>query len=517
MKKSTLWVLVAIMILSFVSLLYLQVGYISEMVRMRNEQFDESVRRSLYDVAQDVEQDETRRWLTEEFNSSQADASNLLVQDSTAGYVSRTQHFFSKSEDGKSFSSTTIRQRIPIDPKVPKLSVSKLHGANSISNKSKSLQEEMSQRYIHQRYLVDEVIWQMLYQASDRPLRERVNFKVLDDYLKAELLNNGIKIPYHFAVIDKTGKEVYRCSDYENKGEDYCYYQVLFPNDPPAKISQVRVHFPARSSYIRNSIEFTLPSLIFTVVLLFTFIFTIYNLFKQKKLTEMRNDFINNMTHEFKTPISTISLAAQMLNDGAVAKSPKMFQHISQVINDETKRLRFQVEKVLQMSMFDKQKVMLKKKDLDVHEIIENVTNTFSLKVESYGGKIETNLRAGNPVIVADEMHFTNVLFNLMDNAVKYRKEEVPLELVVSSWNDQNKLFISIEDNGLGIKKENVKKIFDRFYRVHTGNRHDVKGFGLGLAYVKRVIEEHKGSIKAESELKVGTKFIITLPLLKKN
>jgi len=231
----------------------------------------------------------------------------------------------------------------------------------------------------------------------------------------------------------------------------------------------------------------------------------------------MRNDFINNMTHEFKTPISTISLAAQMLNDGAVAKSPKMFQHISQVINDETKRLRFQVEKVLQMSMFDKQKVMLKKKDLDVHEIIENVTNTFSLKVESYGGKIETNLRAGNPVIVADEMHFTNVLFNLMDNAVKYRKEEVPLELVVSSWNDQNKLFISIEDNGLGIKKENVKKIFDRFYRVHTGNRHDVKGFGLGLAYVKRVIEEHKGSIKAESELKVGTKFIITLPLLKKN
>jgi two-component system phosphate regulon sensor histidine kinase PhoR len=221
------------------------------------------------------------------------------------------------------------------------------------------------------------------------------------------------------------------------------------------------------------------------------------------------------MTHEFKTPISTISLAAQMLKDPAVGKSPAMFKHISGVIDDETKRLRFQVEKVLQMSMFERQKATLKMKDLDANELIEGVVNTFKLKVEKYNGIISTDLRAENPWIFVDEMHFTNVIFNLLDNAVKYKKEEGELQLHINTRNDSNKLYIEIQDNGLGIKKENLKKIFDKFYRVHTGNRHDVKGFGLGLAYVKKIIQDHKGSIRAESELNVGTKFIIVLPLLK--
>ena len=258
-----------------------------------------------------------------------------------------------------------------------------------------------------------------------------------------------------------------------------------------------------------------IPSLIFTFVLLVTFIFTIYIIFRQKKLTEIKNDFINNMTHEFKTPISIISLAAQMLKDPAVGKSPAMFQHISGVINDETKRLCFQVEKVLQMSMFEKQKATLKMKEVNANDLIAGVVNTFTLKVEKYNGKITSNLDAVNPDIFVDEMHFTNVIFNLLDNAVKYKKQEGELLLNVRTWNESGKLYISIQDNGIGIKKENLKKIFDKFYRVHTGNLHDVKGFGLGLAYVKKIIQDHKGAIRAESELNVGTKFIIVLPLLK--
>lgn len=222
------------------------------------------------------------------------------------------------------------------------------------------------------------------------------------------------------------------------------------------------------------------------------------------------------MTHEFKTPISTISLAAQMLKDPAVAKSPQMFQHISGVINDETKRLRFQVEKVLQMSMFERQKTTLKMKEIDANALIEGVINTFTLKVEKYNGKITSLLKAENSIILADEMHFTNVIFNLMDNAVKYKRPEEDLLLDVRTWNEQGKLYVSIQDNGIGIKKENLKKIFEKFYRVHTGNLHDVKGFGLGLAYVKKIIMDHKGSIRAESELGKGTKFIIVLPLLNK-
>ena len=258
-----------------------------------------------------------------------------------------------------------------------------------------------------------------------------------------------------------------------------------------------------------------IPSFTFTLILLIIFLYTIIIAFRQKKLTEMKNDFINNMTHEFKTPISTISLAAQMLNDDSVRKRPTMLAHISSVINDETKRLRFQVEKVLQLSMFDRQKSTLKIQDYDANMIISNVVNTSKIKVEKYGGHIEASLDAENAIVNIDEMHFTNVIFNLLDNAIKYRKEDVPLQLKVSTRNiSDNKLEISISDNGIGIKKEDLKKIFEKFYRVSTGNRHDVKGFGLGLAYVKKMVTELKGEISVESELGEGTKFVIILPLI---
>ncbi|HBN62862.1 MAG TPA: two-component sensor histidine kinase, partial [Porphyromonadaceae bacterium] len=231
------------------------------------------------------------------------------------------------------------------------------------------------------------------------------------------------------------------------------------------------------------------------------------------------NDFINNMTHEFKTPISTISLAAQMLNDGAVLKSPAMLSHISTVINDETKRLRFQVEKVLQMSMFERQKATLRLQHVDANVLIANITSTFKLKVEKYGGKIDAVLDAEESTVNVDEMHFTNVIFNLLDNAVKYRREDVPLKLTVSTrdinTHNNERIAITISDNGIGMKREDLKKIFEKFYRVSTGNRHDVKGFGLGLAYVKKMVGELGGEINVESELNVGTKFIITLPITK--
>ena len=483
--------------LSFLSLLYLQVSYIEEMMKTRKEQFDSAVRNSLDQVSKDVEYAETMRWLVEDISDAERKA---LTENNTSlgqnNVVRGTQRFQVKSRDGKIISDFELR-------------VMKI--------KPSSMLEAIKNRYMYQRALLDEVVLDMIRRASDKSIGDRVRFRDLDDYLKSNLYNNGIDLPYHFAVIDKDGREVYRCADYEAKGSEESYQQALFKNDPPAKMSILKVHFPGKKDYIFDSISFMIPSLIFTLVLLVTFIFTIYIVFRQKKLTEMKNDFVNNMTHEFKTPISTISLAAQMLKDPAVAKSPQMFQHISGVINDETKRLRFQVEKVLQMSMFDRQKATLKMKEIDANELISGVINTFALKVERYNGKITSNLEAADPVIFADEMHLTNVIFNLMDNAVKYKKAEEDLELKVKTWNESGKLMISIQDNGIGIKKENLKKIFEKFYRVHTGNLHDVKGFGLGLAYVKKIITDHKGTIRAESDLNVGTKFIIALPLLKNN
>jgi two-component system phosphate regulon sensor histidine kinase PhoR len=240
-------------------------------------------------------------------------------------------------------------------------------------------------------------------------------------------------------------------------------------------------------------------------------------IFRQKRYTEIKNDFINNMTHELKTPISSISLAAQMLNDDSVSKSPQMQKHLGGVINDESKRLRFLVEKVLQMSMFDRKDASFKKKELDLNELVEQVAQTFNLRVEHTGGKITIEVEAVDSALYVDEVHFQNAITNLMDNAVKYRKPDQPINIHIRTWNEGDLVCFSIADDGQGIKKENVRKIFDKFYRVHTGNVHDVKGFGLGLAYVKKIINLHDGEIRCESELGKGTKFIISLPVLKED
>ena len=509
MKKSTIWILGVVMGLSFLSLLYLQISYIEKMAKMRNEQFDESVKRALMAASKDVESEEVDRWLREDISEAEKKA---WEQSRNSGI---TQSITMALPDGTVHSAIKFRSFSKEPSKLPRAVISRKHGAKTIPKTSRTLADMIKNRYLYQRALVDEVVWEMVYHASDKPLQERVNFRNLDRYLQSGLIDNGIDLDYHFKVIDGDGREVYRCSDYSSAGSERSYSQPLFLNDPPARMSVVKIHFPERRNYIYDSVSFMIPSMIFTFVLLITFIFTIYIIFRQKKLTEMKNDFINNMTHEFKTPISTISLAAQMLKDPAVGKSPAMFQHISGVINDETKRLRFQVEKVLQMSMFDRQKATLKMKELDMNELIAGVVNTFALKVERYNGKIETELEATDPFVEADEMHITNVIFNLMDNAVKYKRPDEDLKLVVRTWNEPGKVMISVQDNGIGIKKENLKKIFDKFYRVHTGNLHDVKGFGLGLAYVKKIITDHKGTIRAESELNVGTKFIIALPVIK--
>ena len=389
-----------------------------------------------------------------------------------------------------------------------------LDNLNSNST-DESLRDSVKQRYIYQRALLNEVVYSILYKASEKPLAERIDFPSLDSDLRTELRSNGININYHFYVTTSDGREVYRCPEYSSEGDRYTYRQVLYPNDPSAQKGILYIHFPDMQSFLFSSVKFMIPAIIFTLMLLIVFIFTIWSIFRQKRLTEIKNDFINNMTHEFKTPISTISLAAQMLRDPSVSKSETMFKHISGVIVDETKRLRFQVEKVLQMSMFDRKATTFKRKEVDANVLMQDTVNTFRLKVEASGGKIDAHLDAEDAIVFVDEMHFTNVIFNLMDNAVKYKAEDRELNLTVTTHNESDdKLVITIADNGIGIKREDLKKIFEKFYRVHTGNRHDVKGFGLGLAYVHNVVKALGGSIHAESEYGKGTKFIITLPLM---
>ena len=489
MKKSTIWILTIVMALTFVGLLYVQIMYMEEMIKMREQHFSEGVKRSLYALSTALEQNETKKYLEEDLmlvDPNLFASSDPLGLDKKGKYGLENDYKLSKPKQ------------------------------EEMSDKFGEFQEALKGQYLYQKGLLNEVILTILNQSSTRPITERADSAIVKTYLRTELDNNGINLPFEYAIIDRHGRMVYESENYDSSAnKEEIFTQTLFPNDPDARRHYMNVYFPDKDKFIFSSVTFMIPAFAFTVILLLIFLLTIIMAFRQKKLSEMKNDFINNMTHEFKTPISTISLAAQMLNDDSVRKSPNMMQHISTVINDETKRLRFQVEKVLQMSMFDRQKATLKLQEVDANSAIYNIVNTFKLKVEKYGGCINASLDAEDPIVNVDEMHFTNVIFNLLDNAVKYRREDTPLELNVVTRNLPNgRIEISIQDNGIGMKKDDLKKIFEKFYRVSTGNRHDVKGFGLGLAYVHKMVTELKGDIRAESELNKGSKFIITLPII---
>lgn len=517
MKKRTIWTIAIIMGLSFLVLLFLQLKYIEEMVGMKREQFDESVNRSLYQASRNLELNETLRYLEKDVNNKERRAMknvNSNQQGRNGNMVANNLHQFVGTDSLDDDYSEFALKMISVKPSAMPKAMIVRNDKKSISETNKSMQQIVRNRYIYQKALLDEVVYSILYSASNKPLKERINFKLLDQDLKAELINNGIDIPYHFTVTTQDGREVYRCPDYVEDGNNSVYSQVLFRNDPQSKMGIVNIHFPDMNKYIFSGVRFMIPSVVFTMILLIIFIFTIVTVFRQKRYSEMKNDFINNMTHELKTPISSISLVAQMLNDETVSKSEQTMKHLGGVINDETKRLRFLVEKVLQMSMFDKKKAVFKRKELDLNEMVDNAAHSFSLRVEHTGGKISQDIGAVDSLMYVDEIHFTNVIFNLMDNAIKYRKPDKPVNIVLSTWNDKEHLYLSIEDDGVGIKKDNLKKIFDKFYRVHTGNVHDVKGFGLGLAYVKKIVDLHDGEIRVDSEYGKGTKFTISLPII---
>jgi len=489
MKKSIIWLLTVVMGITFAALLYFQIMYLENMIKMRESQFSESAMRALYGTVGLMERQETLHFLEKDIN--------LLEQTYD-------------SESGISTGGTLLAQpqigRGPI--------ITYPQPTENVAKRYQDLQETIKSQYIYQSGLLNEVILSILYDANHRPILERADSTMIRNALTIELANNGLSVPFSFAVTEKSNI-IYSTADYDPEmNENQIYAARLFPNS--GSNYELKVEFPTKSNYIFSSVRFVIPTLALTLLLLAIFIFTMILAFRQKKLGEMKTDFINNMTHELKTPISTISLAAQMLNDDSVRKSPETLHHISEVINAESKRLRFQVEKVLQMSVLENSNSAISFTTVDANKIIAGVVSTFKIKVERFGGNIRFHNGADRANVRVDEMQFTNVIFSLLDNAVKYRNEDIEPELVVTtSDEDSDTLKISIRDNGIGMKREDLKKIFDKFYRVHTGNRHDVKGFGLGLAYVKRMVTLFNGTISVESELGKGSTFTIELPLAK--
>lgn len=256
-------------------------------------------------------------------------------------------------------------------------------------------------------------------------------------------------------------------------------------------------------------------AIIFTIIIIAAFYLTVHTMLRQKKLGEIKNDFINNMTHEFKTPIATISLAVDAMKNEKVLQNREKIGYFSSIIKEENQRMNRQVETILKASQLEKQEVNLNLEPMNVHDVIKDVVDNFALQLQEKQGKAEILLNAENDRINADEVHFSNLINNLVDNAVKYAKENTPLQLKISTQSNDKFLFVRVEDNGIGMSKETVKRVFERFYRAHTGNLHNVKGFGLGLSYVKTMVQAHGGEIKVDSTLGKGSIFTLQLPLKK--
>lgn len=367
--------------------------------------------------------------------------------------------------------------------------------------------------FFQKSMIAQDVLTSMMNDFRNLPIENRIQTEVLDSIITSELSIRGIQTEFEFGIfsplrnfmpIQKTGKYP---KELLNKGFSY----ILFPSDMVSNPDYLMLYFPREKRFLITSLWQTMSvSMFLIIVIILTFAYTLIAILKQKKISEMKNDFINNMTHEIKTPIATISLACEALSDKDIIKSERVYNNYISVINEENKRLGSLTERILQSAKLEKGQIILKKEEIDVHEIISDSIKNIKLQVENRGGNIRIRFNATNSILMADHDHITNVIFNLLDNANKYTLRTP--EIVISTENSYSGILISVKDNGTGISKSNQKKIFEKLYRIPTGNIHNVKGFGLGLSYVKAIVEQHEGKISIESELNKGTSFIIYLP-----
>jgi two-component system, OmpR family, phosphate regulon sensor histidine kinase PhoR len=398
----------------------------------------------------------------------------------------------------------TIIRKKPFKNKLPHVVKN-----NNISNKQFAKMSEKSQ-------LMKDVFDD--YLLKDRPIYERINKMGLDSLLKHETASHGIDIPILYGV--ELNNDTTRLHFLSSPNIPLHIQKImkengtkasLFPNDMFNGDNKLFVYFPTKKAYIMRSIWLNiLGSIAMIGIVLTCFYVAVNTILKQKKLADIKNDFINNMTHEFKTPISTISLACEVLKDKDMMGNTSVVNRYLGIINDENKRLGTQVEKVLQTALMEKGDVKMTFANLDAHEAILKVVDNISPQIDLKHGKINMDLNAENVSVMADQVHFTNIIFNLLDNAIKYSKDQP--DILIKSKNVENGIIISVIDKGIGVNIDAQKNIFEKFYRVPTGNVHDVKGFGLGLSYVKKMVEEHHGNIKVKSELGEGSTFEIFLP-----
>jgi two-component system phosphate regulon sensor histidine kinase PhoR len=531
MSKKILWVISVFMGIAMICLIVVQTYWIRNAFNIKEKQFSQLVNRALYNTALEIQEREAMWHIMDEvelLDSTWEESSLDLLSDGSVpdhqlkvdinatvrnGNLDQSVYVYQKSIPGSEKYEWTIVSddsvvRIENQEGVAFMDSSRM-GRVSIVH-PEQLRNRLERKMAENRVFLDRMMDRMV--SVNAPIEKRVHPDVLNRVLENQLKQNGIDLDYEYAVRRDNMEVAYQSGNFAENNENQYYHTSLFPQDLFSRPGYLSVYFPRRTSFLFRSLGFMgISSVILTLVVILGFSLTIFIIFRQKRLSEIKNDFVSNMTHELKTPISTISLASQMLSDNSIPEEFKNLGNISRIISDESKRLGYQVEKVLQMAIFDRGRLKLKKKKTDINDLVHNVIVNFDLQVRNREGSLTGDLDAEKAVLEVDPVHLTNVISNLVDNAIKYSGESP--EIRIDTFNRNGQVVIRVSDRGIGIKKEDQKRIFEKFYRVPTGNVHNVKGFGLGLSYVKKIVEEHRGNVSLKSEIGKGTEFEISLPL----
>jgi len=526
MDKKRLFVLVIVSLFSMILLIAIQVYWIKTSFDTQQKKFDQTVMLVMRNVVSKLEREEAITKVTTKL-LDQTDFANAFGLDTTLNLGSFSINKGVKKEplleDNFQINQTPVDQlKIQFTP--PKNTDStffiirntkKRVLSSNVNYSNNSLEDSLLERKLkNNATLINNLVNELALISVSKNINDRVSYKQIDSILHVELFANGIQTDYVYDILDVESNSLSIWNDNVNAEiiRNSPYQFNLFPNEFYVQSDKLLLYFPNQVNYLlKNSFKVLSVSALLIIILITLFYYSLSTIYKQKRLSLIKNDFINNMTHELKTPISTISLACEALGDHSLQMEMSQQKMYVGMINDENKRLSLLVDNVLKSAIWDSSSLKLKKELLDIHALVEKVVKSFEIQVKNKNGTIQLDLKATKSHFYFDSIHMSNVIYNLLDNANKYSTDEPIIHL--QTKNLEGELIITVKDNGIGIPKEHQNKIFDKFYRISTGNVHNVKGFGLGLNYVKRIIDNHHGKIWLESVVGSGTTISFSIPI----
>lgn len=552
MNQFSFRITVILMSIALAGLIGLQFYWINHDLQIREQQFDQMVMQALNSIVEKVEQQEDMKIVVHNYLSttdttalSDTLSDNLFQQlDNIARQAppmpplppgppeinevserikEKVRQIRARNQDqrieGKQFITidSTVDIRIEKDIQQKEIVSVNVSDENQLFD---SIARETERRMESKFKRLNTMMQKLTFQIGERSqnILERIPPQTLDTIIKAELSNHDVKLKYNFGISkNEQGNYLYLKPGTDTNKLLLANYKItIFPNDIFKRNEQLVIGFPQKFNYLVLGMWPMIgSSIVFTLIMLLGFVYVVKVILKQKKVASIKSDFINNMTHEFKTPIATIAIANESIKNPKVFNDPTKMEYYTGVIKDENQRMLQQVETVLQMAQIDKGELKLQFSKVDLKDLIQHAIGSAQLAIVQRNGKIDLIWNAENFTVDGDGNHLLNVFTNLLDNANKYSPESP--QIIIEAISDDMNCFIKISDNGIGMTKETQRRVFDTFFRATTGNIHDVKGFGLGLSYVKAIVEQHNGNVAVQSELGKGSAFTVSLPIIKTN